>query len=98
MQRSVPVPAIAACYALTAFAVAVVSGIAAGRDAHAVLETALLILVICYVVGVAAAHVANVAVRERLRQLRELEPVPVEDPSLVTPGDFTLDPNRSEAA
>ncbi len=85
MSRSVPVSAIAACYALSAFAVAIISGLATDRNAEAILESALISLMLCYVVGVFVARAADVAVRERLARLRVAEPVPIDESVFAPP-------------
>jgi hypothetical protein len=87
VNRTVPASAIAASYGLTAFAIAIVSGLSAGRGAEPILESALVALLVCYVIGALLAKVADIAVRERLGRLRVAEPVPAQDPSHPIPMD-----------
>ena len=67
----------AGCFSLTAFSVAIVSGLAAGRDAAAILETALICLIGALAIGVVFALIVRAAVRECLWQYESEHPIPV---------------------
>jgi tetrahydromethanopterin S-methyltransferase subunit C len=69
MHRPVPVAALAGCFGLSGFAVAIVSGLASGRDAAYVLEDALLALLICWVVGSVVGRIAQTIVSEHLTRV-----------------------------
>lgn len=81
MDRPVPVSAIASCYALCAFAVAIVSGLGAGRAADDILAAALGWMAGAYAVGLLAAKSLEVVVEEHVDAVRAAEP----DPTSVTP-------------
>ena len=66
MDRPFPVVTIASCFALAGFAVAVFAGLAADRTAAGVLGAALIAMTVCYVVGMGAARIAEVAMREHV--------------------------------
>lgn len=55
--------AVAGCFALAAFAVAVIAGLAGGNPATSILIRALLVMVVCYpaglVVGLVCQHVVD---------------------------------------
>lgn len=76
MDRRAPSRIIASCFALSAFAIALISGLAAGRAASSILGTAVLALLACYILGLIVASVANVAVSERIEQFKADNPVP----------------------
>ena len=60
--------AVAGCFALAAFAVAVVAGLAGGNGATAILLRALIVMVICYPVGLLAGLVCQYVVDQHVRQ------------------------------
>lgn len=64
MQSHLPGNVIAACFGLSAFAVALISGLAAGRGAANILSAATLALLTCYALGFVIARVAAIAVRD----------------------------------
>ncbi|MCA9292182.1 MAG: hypothetical protein KDA20_00020 [Phycisphaerales bacterium] len=64
MQGHIPGNVIAACFGLSAFAVALISGLAAGRSAANILSAATLALIVCYALGFIIARVAGIAVRD----------------------------------
>lgn len=74
MQRTVNV--IAGCFALSAFAVAILAGLAVGNTADAVLLRALVVTVIGYPVGWAAGAACVRVINDRLRAHRTAHPVP----------------------
>lgn len=85
MDRPLPAAPIAACFALSGFAVAIIAGLSADRAASSVLMGAMFALGGCYVVGLAVAHAAAVALRERLEQTA-LAPDRASSPSAGTNG------------
>lgn len=66
MHSSFPIRAVAACFALAAFAVAIVSGLASGREADSILQDAIVALTVCQFVGLAAGYALRIAMSERL--------------------------------
>jgi hypothetical protein len=72
----VPVITIAGCYALGAFTIAIISGLYAGRSASGILETAIVSMLVCYIVGLAVGKVAEVAVREHVERFVEENEAP----------------------
>jgi uncharacterized membrane protein len=60
----------AAVLGLTAFAVSIVTGLAAGADASATLRRAIVSMVVCYGVGAVLGVVAGHAIREYLAGYR----------------------------
>jgi len=67
---------IAAVVALAAFAVAVVAGMASGREATGVLVYAILATALCFVPGLAAGAVFAHVVREHLATHEVAQPIP----------------------
>lgn len=57
MTIEFPTRAVAACFSLSCFGVAMISGMVADRSASGTLGSALIALVIGHVVGLVAAHV-----------------------------------------
>lgn len=75
---------IAAIFGLTGFAVAVVSGLASGGDASTTLSRALIVLPICFAVGLLAGWAIRAAVMEHVGDYRDVNPIPsVEDKASV---------------
>ncbi|MFU8829220.1 MAG: hypothetical protein ACNA8P_07265 [Phycisphaerales bacterium] len=79
MDSRAPIRIVASCFALSAFAIALISGLAADRAVPAILSTAVLALIVCYILGLIVASIANVAVTERIESLKEGKPVPTYD-------------------
>lgn len=67
---------IAASLALTAYAIALVSGIASGNPGSIVMVKGLLVLVGAYIVGLGVGACAEQVVREHLDDHRRTNPVP----------------------
>lgn len=70
---------VAACFALAAFALALLSGLFAGNPTSTVLTNALFWLTACYILGLVIARIANTAVTERLAAYRDERPIPTPD-------------------
>jgi len=60
--------AIAGCFALAAFAVAVLAGLAGGNTAVSILTRAILAMVICYPVGLVVGLVCQHVIEQHIRQ------------------------------
>lgn len=71
-----PARAFASCFALAAFAISVIAGIGAQRQAANILITAIIAMFICQIVGSIAAMIIEAAVREHLRNFRAANPIP----------------------
>lgn len=84
MDHRAPSRIIASCFALSAFAIALISGLVAQRSSAAILSTAVFALLICYILGLIIAAVANVAVSERIHTINTSTPVPT-PPDRFTP-------------
>lgn len=81
MDSRAPSRIIASCFALSAFAIALIAGLSAGRSVSEILSTAVFALLGCYILGLIVASVANVAVSERIEQVKAEKPIPTfEDP------------------
>lgn len=78
MNQRFPVRAIAGCLALSAFSVAIVSGLSANRSTNAILTDALLFLLLGQIAGYILALVLQAALRERLAQYERANPIPVD--------------------
>ncbi|MEM1424131.1 MAG: hypothetical protein AAGH64_09025 [Planctomycetota bacterium] len=98
MRRPFPIAPVSSCFALTGFAVSMVSGLSNGGDTVAIIEGALFALVVCYVVGYFAGRACAAIAHEHVRRLEE------ENPIVVAPqvtSDFavpsTQAPPRSDA-
>ncbi|MFG0292963.1 MAG: hypothetical protein ACIAQF_01245 [Phycisphaerales bacterium JB065] len=76
MDSRAPARIIASCFALSAFAIALISGLAADRSTSAILSTAVFALFICYILGLVVAAVANVAISEHINQYKSNHPIP----------------------
>jgi hypothetical protein len=74
-----PTRIIAACFALSAFALATVLGMAAGNDAVTTLWRALLAMAAAYFVGSIIGHVARIAVQEHVARYKAEHPIPTSD-------------------
>ena len=81
MDSRAPNRIIASCIALCAFSIALIAGLYADRDVAAILSTAVFALIDCYILGLIIASVANVAVSERIEQLKDEKPLPTYDDS-----------------
>jgi hypothetical protein len=84
---SFPAKAVACCFSLSAFSIAIISGLGAGRTAASILVTALAALFVCHLLGAIAAAVIEAALREHLNRHRALRPIPSGDPSVAIPAE-----------
>jgi hypothetical protein len=75
-MKGIAATTIAACFALAAFAVAVVAGLASGNPAASVLGRAIAAMVICYPVGLAIGYVAQRIIGEHIEAHKEAHPMP----------------------
>lgn len=76
MTASFPTKPAAACFALACFAVALMAGLAADREASSILGTALIALVLGQIVGSIAASAIAWAMRESVDRYVAARPVP----------------------
>lgn len=72
--------AIAGCFALACFAVAVISGMLAGRPTDSVLFSAILAMLAGQFVGLGAGAVIGVAMRECIDDYTRRHPLPADAP------------------
>lgn len=98
MDSRAPTRIIASCFALSAFAIALIAGLNADRSASAILSTAVFALVVCYILGLIIASMANVAVSERIDQLKAEKPIPTYDDQSKTPQSSHPPEQASQAA
>ena len=75
-MKGIAATTIAACFALAAFAVAVVAGLASGNAAASVLGRAIAAMVVCYPVGLAVGYIAQRIVGEHIEAHKEAHPAP----------------------
>ncbi len=66
MNQPFPVRAVAGCLALAAFAIAIISGLAAGRSTDSILVSALVAMLVGQVVGYASGLAISRALLENL--------------------------------
>ncbi len=95
---------IAGCFALAAFAVAIIAGLGAGKDAAQVLLHAVIAMMLCYPVGLVAGMVCEREVRAHIKAESAAEASRSESsaaPSTPTasrlPGQDVADPSREES-
>lgn len=86
-MKGVPTTAIGACFALTAFAVAILAGMFAGNAFDMILQRALMALILCYPVGLLFGIMCRRVVDEHSRAMAES--LAVENESL---GDVDIVP------
>jgi putative Mn2+ efflux pump MntP len=72
----VPTKLIAAMLGLSAFAIAIVAGLAAGNDASRVLSQAIVCMVVCQMVGWGVGLAGERVVSEYLESYRAARPLP----------------------
>jgi len=75
-ERTFPIRVVAACFAMAGFSTAILSGLAAGREAVGILGSALVAMFACHVTGMLAGAALRVAVTERLGAYQSEHPVP----------------------
>ena len=75
-MNGVAVRTIAGCFALAAFSIALVAGIASGNPADTVLLRALLAMTFCYPVGLATGMVAQIVIEDHIVRHRADNPAP----------------------
>lgn len=67
---------LAACFALSGFAVSCVNGLANSAEARRILSTSIGAMFLCFLVGAAAGWAARLAVLDALERYRAARPVP----------------------
>jgi putative Mn2+ efflux pump MntP len=75
VSPGIPTKVIGACAGLTAFAIALVAGLAADNPAEDVLFRALIALVACQLIGGLVGMVGERTVREAIREYQSSHPV-----------------------
>lgn len=75
-ERQFPTRVLASCFSLAAFAIAIVSGLAADRSTGAILGTAILALFICQFLGLILGMIVEAALDENMERYRQQHPVP----------------------
>ena len=70
MNSSEPAKVIASVFALAAFAVAIIAGLAAGNTPASVLGTAVVGMLVCHALGLVAGTVGERVVMEHIEQMR----------------------------
>lgn len=76
---AIPAKLIATCFALVAFAAAMVVGLASGNDATTVIKRSLIAMGACWIVGRIVGHVAQRTVEEQIESYKLKHPIPSED-------------------
>lgn len=76
MRRPLPIAPMASCFALTGFAIAILSGLASEDAASDIIEGALMALVLCYIVASIVAKGYALILREHLDEHAHAHPVP----------------------
>ena len=90
-----PTKAIASCFSLAAFSIAIIAGLGAQRSAASILITALAALFICHILGAVAASVIEVAIREHIKRYQALKPIPTADPGVAHPA-LSTQPDQTD--
>jgi hypothetical protein len=72
----IPTKMVAAVFALCAFTVAIVAGMATGNPSEAVLTNALICLVLCHVLGLFVGAVGERALAETVAAHKAANPIP----------------------
>ena len=88
-----PTKLFASVLALTAFAVAVVSGIASGADGASTLKRAIVSMLVCYALGAVLGMVAGRAIREYLHGYVADHPIDSMDDAIA--GYITDEPDET---
>ena len=84
-MKRIPATTIAGLFALSAFAVAILAGLASDNSAQSVLTRALLAMLVCYPIGLAVGMIAFQLVDEHVEAHREAHPTDKEpEPSDAT--------------
>lgn len=78
---------IAACFALSAFTVAIVAGLAAKNPAASVLFRAVIALLICYPIGLGIGMILQRVVRQHVDAHRIANPAPASDQAGASPAE-----------
>lgn len=76
MNFGVPARVIASIFALAAFAIAIVAGLAAHNATRTILMNAMIVMVVCNVVGLMIGAVFEHAIHDHLRQYRAANEIP----------------------
>lgn len=71
-----PTKVIAASLALVAFALAIALGLYAGNTAATTIGRALIVMVVCYVVGQLIGYVGRTAMAEHVERYKQEHPIP----------------------
>ena len=75
MSSGVPAKVIATSFALAAFAIAIIAGLAAGNPSPRVLLSAILSMALCQVLGMVVGSIGERIVREHIESYRAARPV-----------------------
>lgn len=76
MHRRFPIASMAGCFALSGFAIAIVSGLLTSNAASSILSNALFALVSCYIIGLIVGLGAKAILGEHLSDYARTHPVP----------------------
>lgn len=77
MNTTFPLRAIAGCFALACFGVAVVSGLAADHDAASILGNAIVAMLLGQLIGFGAAIIMQRTARDTLNDYKGAHPLPL---------------------
>lgn len=89
---------IAACFALVAFAAAVVVGLAAGNPAGTILWRALVAMLVCWVAGALVGYLAQRAVQVQVESYKTRNPIPPDEGEEVIESLDPANPSDTEAS
>lgn len=99
MNETSSAKTVAGCLGLAGFAIALLSGLAAGSEAHLVLTRAIVSMFVCFLVGYVIGVVGERAVDEAAEKFRTDHPVDLGAPRRADAGaDAGLRANMSEGA
>ncbi|MEM9082432.1 MAG: hypothetical protein AAGB34_02465 [Planctomycetota bacterium] len=96
MIRELPTQIIAACFALSAFALAIMTGLFTGAETHTILERALFAMLICLVAGSFIARAAKTALTEYIAMTTASESMEAEE-ALVFPSEQGISTEQTDS-
>ena len=80
----IPARVIATSFGLAAFAAAIVVGVAAGNPTSTVLKRAIIIMVLCWLIGRIIGHIAQITVQSHVDKYKEENPIPTDEADQTT--------------
>lgn len=89
-MKGTPSQVIGGCFALCAFAMAIVAGLAAGNESSAILLRAIIAMFVCYLIGLGIGMICQQVVGQQVKKLIE------ENPAELDMTDISPEPEDDE--